>query len=155
MTRRRTMDFSLAMAAYAVSTMQHGGRSALPDAPVIAPRPAGGTRRQLSRLKGRLTSILHRTAWAIEPGNGDRMFGRGCDLIGRPAMRTQIKQLVTRGARMPFRAEAEVPLVGGIEVLSSPQLGQLALQQGRDACRKVPIAVVTPSGSVGEERKFS
>ncbi|WP_157372150.1 hypothetical protein [Arthrobacter sp. Soil736] len=61
------MEFSLAMAAYAINTINHEARSALPDAPVVAPRLTGRTRRRLARLKGRLANILHQAAWAIEP----------------------------------------------------------------------------------------
>jgi len=61
------MEFSLAMAAYAISAINHEARSALPDAPVVAPRHTGRTRRRLARLKGRLANILHQAAWAIEP----------------------------------------------------------------------------------------
>jgi hypothetical protein len=42
-------------------------RSALPNAPVIAPRPAGRTRRKVVRLRGWLASTLHRAAWTIKP----------------------------------------------------------------------------------------
>jgi hypothetical protein len=61
------MDNSLMMLVYVINTINHEARSALPDAPVVAPRRAGRTRRGLGRLKGRLASILHRAAWAIEP----------------------------------------------------------------------------------------
>jgi hypothetical protein len=67
------MDFSFVMAAYANRTMNHDARSALPDAPVVAPPPprrpsrsAAYGRRRLSPLKGRLAGALHKAAWAIE-----------------------------------------------------------------------------------------
>jgi hypothetical protein len=69
------MDFSLAMAAYAISTINYEARSALPDAPVVAPPPSRGpsrsaafTRRRVAPLLEWLAGALHRAAWAIEPG---------------------------------------------------------------------------------------
>jgi hypothetical protein len=61
------MDFSLMMACAVINTMTHEGRSALPNAPVVAPRSSGRARRRLARLQGRLASALHQAAWAIEP----------------------------------------------------------------------------------------
>jgi hypothetical protein len=68
------MDFSFVMAAYAIRTMNHEARSALPDAPVVAPPPPGQpsrsaafARRRLAPLKGWLAGALHQAAWAIEP----------------------------------------------------------------------------------------
>jgi hypothetical protein len=55
------------MAAYAISTMKHEGRSALPDAPVVVERRGGDARRRLAHLQGWLASVLHQVAWAIEP----------------------------------------------------------------------------------------
>jgi hypothetical protein len=60
------MDYSL-MAFALINTIDHKVRSALPHAPVVAERCAGGTRGRLSDLRGRLASVLHRAAWAIEP----------------------------------------------------------------------------------------
>ena len=72
--KKTIMEFPLAMAAYAISTMNHEARSALPDAPVVAPPPPGRlcrraafTRRRLAPLKGWLAGALHQAAWAIEP----------------------------------------------------------------------------------------
>jgi hypothetical protein len=68
------MDFSLAVAAHAISTMNHEARSALPDAPVVEPRTPGRrsrtavhVRQRLDALKGWLAGALHQAAWAIEP----------------------------------------------------------------------------------------
>ncbi len=68
------MDYSLATAAYAITTTNHEARSALPDAPVVAPliprrpsRSAAFARRRLAPLKGWLAGALHQAAWAIEP----------------------------------------------------------------------------------------
>lgn len=61
------MDFSLVMASLVINTMNHEGRSALPDAPVVAPPRTGRTRRRLTHLRGWLASVLHQAAWAIEP----------------------------------------------------------------------------------------
>ncbi|MFE4835780.1 hypothetical protein ACFRAU_14010 [Arthrobacter sp. NPDC056691] len=68
------MDFSLAMAAFAINAINHEALSALPDAPVVAPPPsrrplrsAASTRRRLAPLQGWLASSLHRAAWALEP----------------------------------------------------------------------------------------
>jgi hypothetical protein len=68
------MDFSFVMAAYAIRTMNHEARSALPDAPVVAPPPprrpsrsAAFANRRLAPLKGWLAGALHQAAWAIEP----------------------------------------------------------------------------------------
>jgi hypothetical protein len=61
------MDFSLVMASMLINTMSHEGRSALPDAPVVAPPRTGRTRRRLTHLQGRLASFLHQAAWAVEP----------------------------------------------------------------------------------------
>ncbi|WAH97494.1 hypothetical protein [Arthrobacter sp. MMS18-M83] len=61
------MDFSLMMACAVIKSINHEARSALPNAPVIAPRPAGRTRRRLVRLQALLARLLHRAAWAIEP----------------------------------------------------------------------------------------
>lgn len=61
------MDFSLLMAYAFINTVNHEAVSALPNAPVIAPRPAGRTRRRLARLQALLASLLHQAAWAIEP----------------------------------------------------------------------------------------
>jgi hypothetical protein len=61
------MDFSLMMACAFLKTINNEALSALPNAPVIAPRPAGRTRRRLVRLQALLASLLHRAAWAIEP----------------------------------------------------------------------------------------
>jgi hypothetical protein len=72
--KKTTMDFSFVMAAYANRTVNHEARSALPDAPVVAPPPPsqqsrsaayGG--RRLAALKGWLARRLHQAAWAIEP----------------------------------------------------------------------------------------
>lgn len=41
--------------------------SALPGAPVIEPGGAKSKRRRVSRLRGRLSNVLHRAAWALEP----------------------------------------------------------------------------------------
>jgi hypothetical protein len=65
--KKRTMDNSLMMLAYTINTINHEGRSALPDAPVVAPRSTGRNRRRLGRLQGGLANILHQAAWAIEP----------------------------------------------------------------------------------------
>lgn len=61
------MDFSLLMAGLVIKAINHEAVSALPNAPVIAPRPAGRTRRRLARVRAVLASRLHRAAWAIEP----------------------------------------------------------------------------------------
>ncbi|MFE4545105.1 hypothetical protein [Arthrobacter sp. NPDC056727] len=68
------MDFSLAMAAFAVNAINYEALSALPDAPVVAPPPsrrprrsAESARRRLATLRGWLASSLHRAAWALEP----------------------------------------------------------------------------------------
>jgi hypothetical protein len=45
------MDFSLLMAYAVINTVNHEAVSALPNAPVIDPRPAGRTRRRLVRLQ--------------------------------------------------------------------------------------------------------
>jgi hypothetical protein len=55
------------MACAFLKTINNEALSALPNAPVIAPRPAGRTRRRLVRLQALLASLLHRAAWAIEP----------------------------------------------------------------------------------------
>jgi hypothetical protein len=72
--KKTPMDFSLAMAAFAINAINHEALSALPDAPVISPPPsrrprrsAAFTRRRLAALKGWLASSLHRAAWALEP----------------------------------------------------------------------------------------
>lgn len=64
--KKRTMDYSL-MAYTLINAINHEGRSALPHSAVIAQRCAVGTRRRLGDLRGRLASILHQAAWAIEP----------------------------------------------------------------------------------------
>jgi len=61
------MDYSLMMACTAVALMNNESRSALPNAPVVAARPAGRTRRMLARLQGWLARVLHQAARAIEP----------------------------------------------------------------------------------------
>ncbi|MCX2748874.1 hypothetical protein OOZ51_13780 [Arthrobacter sp. MI7-26] len=61
------MDFSLMMACAVIKSINHEALSALPNAPVIAPRPAGGARRRLVRLRALLARLLHQAAWAIEP----------------------------------------------------------------------------------------
>ncbi|MFK4298992.1 hypothetical protein ABH924_004170 [Arthrobacter sp. GAS37] len=55
------------MACAVVKSINHEALSALPNAPVIPPRPAGNTRRGLVRLQGLLARLLHQAAWAIEP----------------------------------------------------------------------------------------
>lgn len=55
------------MACAVINSINHEALSALPNAPVIAPRPAGRTPRRLIGLKALLASFLHRAAWAIEP----------------------------------------------------------------------------------------
>jgi hypothetical protein len=68
------MDSSFVMAAFANRTMNHEARSALPDAPVVAPPPppskptrsAAYGRGRLAALKRWLASALHKAAWAIE-----------------------------------------------------------------------------------------
>lgn len=57
------MDYSH-IAAFALAKSLTEGRSAMPDAPVVA--PSAGSRRLLA-LRGRIASMLHRAAWAIEP----------------------------------------------------------------------------------------
>jgi len=64
--KKRIMDSSL-MAYALITSINHVGRSALPHAPVVAERLVGGSRMRLSYLRGRLASILHQAAWAIEP----------------------------------------------------------------------------------------
>jgi hypothetical protein len=61
------MDYSLMMACTAVGLINNDSRSALPNAPVVAARPAGRTRRMLARLQGWLATVLHQAAWTIEP----------------------------------------------------------------------------------------
>lgn len=81
--KKRTMDYSL-MTCTLINTINYEGRSALPHAPVVAERCAGGTPGRLSDLRGRLASVLHQVAWAIEPalpavprlGGSRRSFGR-------------------------------------------------------------------------------
>lgn len=46
-------------------------RSALPCAPVIEASGAKRKRRQADHLRGRLANVLHRAAWALEPGVHD------------------------------------------------------------------------------------
>jgi hypothetical protein len=76
--KKSTMDYSLMMACLLVNTMNHEGRSALPDAPVVAaPRP-GPTRRSLARLQGWLASALHPGARAIEPSPPNVTEPRQC-----------------------------------------------------------------------------
>lgn len=66
--KKRTMEYSLMMLSYVViNTMNHDSRSALPDAPIVAARRAGHTRRRLARLQGWLANVLHQAAWAVEP----------------------------------------------------------------------------------------
>lgn len=55
------------MACAVVNSINHEALSALPNAPVIPPRPAGRARRGLVRLQGLLARLLHQAAWAIEP----------------------------------------------------------------------------------------
>jgi hypothetical protein len=61
------MDYSLMMACTVVALINNDSRSALPDAPVVAARPAGRTRRMLPRLQRWLAGVLHQAARAIEP----------------------------------------------------------------------------------------
>ncbi|KRE80848.1 hypothetical protein [Arthrobacter sp. Soil762] len=61
------MDNSLMMAWAVIHLINNDSRSALPDAPVVAPRQAGRARRRLARFQRRLASFLHEAAWAIEP----------------------------------------------------------------------------------------
>ena len=61
------MDFSVLMASTVIKTINHEALSALPNAPVIAPRPAGRTHRRLVSAQAILASLLHQAAWAIEP----------------------------------------------------------------------------------------
>ncbi|WP_254752334.1 hypothetical protein [Pseudarthrobacter humi] len=61
------MDNSMMMAWVVVHLINNDSRSALPDAPVVAPRQAGRTRRRLAGFQRRLASFLHEAAWAIEP----------------------------------------------------------------------------------------
>jgi hypothetical protein len=46
-------------------------RSALPCAPVIEAKGAKWKRREVDHLRGRLANLLHRAAWALEPGMHD------------------------------------------------------------------------------------
>src|SRR5688500_1228081 len=94
------MEFPLAMAAYAISTMNHEARSALPDAPVVAPPPPGRpsrcaafTRRRLAPLKGWLAGALHRAAWAIEP---DPRAMTGPRYLSAAAIRADDREGATR-----------------------------------------------------------
>lgn len=65
------MDYSLAMAAYVGGSTNQEGRSALPDAPVVAPRNTARIRRRIHRFRGRLASLLHRAAIEPVPRNED------------------------------------------------------------------------------------
>jgi hypothetical protein len=62
------MDYStMTMACAVINTMEHEGRSALPDAPIVAaPRP-GRRARRLAALQGWLASVLYRAAETVEP----------------------------------------------------------------------------------------
>jgi hypothetical protein len=76
------MDFSL-IAYTLLNDVNQESRSALPGAPVVLGRHTGRTRIRLSALKGRLASLLHQAAWAIEPQpstlTGSRHHGSGPD----------------------------------------------------------------------------
>lgn len=63
----RTMDFSLVMASMLINRMNHEGRSALPDAAVVAPPSSGRTRRQLTYLQGWLASVCTRPHGQLSP----------------------------------------------------------------------------------------
>jgi hypothetical protein len=73
--KKTTMDFSLAVAACAIKTMNHEACSALPDAPVVAPSPrprwpgrtAAFARRRLAPLNAWLAGALYRAAWELQP----------------------------------------------------------------------------------------
>jgi hypothetical protein len=64
--KKRTMDYSL-MAYALINKMDHEGLSALPNAPVVAERRPGRTRRRQALMHARLARVLHQAAWAIEP----------------------------------------------------------------------------------------
>lgn len=63
------MNSSDMLSYFVISSMSDHVRSALPDAPVIAgtsPRwPA--LRRRLVLMRHRAATVLHKTAWAVEP----------------------------------------------------------------------------------------
>ncbi len=61
------MDNSLLMAFLVINSMKHEGRSALPNAPVVAARRAGSAPRRRVRLQAWLAGVLHHAALAIEP----------------------------------------------------------------------------------------
>lgn len=55
------------MACAAIKSTNPEALSALPNAPVIAPRPTGPARRWLVRLRASMAGLLHQAAWAVEP----------------------------------------------------------------------------------------
>jgi hypothetical protein len=61
------MDNSLMMALFVINSIEHEGRSALPDAPVVTARRAGSAPGRRVRLQGWLAGVLHHAALAIEP----------------------------------------------------------------------------------------
>ncbi len=64
------------LAGAVINSINHEALSALPNAPVIAPRPPRCTLRRLVRLQAMLASVLHRTAWAIETQSPSAEHGR-------------------------------------------------------------------------------
>jgi hypothetical protein len=65
--KKRTMDNSLMMLVYRINAINHEGRSALPDAPIVPDQPSGNGRRRIGRLQNWLAKAVHQAASAIEP----------------------------------------------------------------------------------------
>ena len=61
------MDNSLMMALLVINSMQHEGRSALPDAPIVMAQRTRSRPGRRVRLQAWLAGVLHHAALAIEP----------------------------------------------------------------------------------------